>query len=304
MKDKKISIIIPHYNSFEQLKKLIDSIGVHEELQIIVVDDNSTENTEELPKFAEQKEIDFYRNDSETHSAGRCRNIGLQHATGEWLLFADSDDYFLEDFWDKLVKYFESEYDIIFYPPTSIDLRTGEKSNRHNTLEKLALEYRKNPSKETEVHLRYLWPSPYSKMIRHEIVKKNDITFDETRVANDTMFSAKAAFAAGSIMTEPGVIYCITKNTGTLEMSRARTDMRTRLKVNVAKYQFLNRNLDQESMKILDFRISYYMCIIKRRKGTCRDYVWAWLYCFFHGVRPFLSRKWSFEYVKTKFFRK
>lgn len=303
MKDKKISIIIPHYNSFEQLKKLISSIGIREEMQIIVVDDNSTENADKIPKFAKQAGVEFYRNDSDTHSAGRCRNIGLEHATGEWLLFADADDYFLENYWEHISKYFDSEYDVIFFPPTSIDIRTGEKSNRHNTLEKLAVEYMKNPSKENEVYLRYLWASPISKLIRRDIVEAGNILFDETRVANDVMFSAKVAYAAKRIISDPGIIYCITKNSGTLEMSQARDDVRMRLRVNVNKYRFLTRNLDKESMKILDFRISYYMCIIRRKKGTRRDYIWAWLYCLSHGVRLF-SRRVTIKNVFSKIMKK
>ena len=304
--EKQISIIIPHYNSAEALGRLIDSIPEREEIEILVVDDNSTQDTQRLKEVTDTRpgQITLLYNELGKNSAGTCRNIGLSQARGKWLLFADADDYFVSDLWNAVSKYLDSEYDIVFFPPTSLDLRTGEVSDRHLTLARLALDYADRPDKRNEVNLRYLWAGPYSKLIRTSLVKQNRITFDETRVANDVMFSVKAACAAGKITVDKQVIYCITKNTGTLVMSKARKDIRTRVKVNVKKYCYLRRHAGREAFRILDFRISYYMCIIRRNAGTTRDYIWTWLYCAVHGVRPFLSRKWTVSYLMRRLAKK
>lgn len=100
----KISIIIPHYNSTLSLKYLLSTIPDKPEIQVIVVDDRSTldnERYDKLIKTVRRENILFLRNTSENKGAGVCRNIGLNYAKGEWILFSDSDDYFIEVEWQQ-----------------------------------------------------------------------------------------------------------------------------------------------------------------------------------------------------------
>src|SRR5699024_3371812 len=113
-----LSIIIPHYNSTSSLKKLINTIPDVNEIQVIIIDDHSdAEHKNELIKFEKhfnRSNVEFYNNDPNKKGAGACRNIGLLHARGKWLLFADADDYFLEGFFDTVKKYFNSKCDVVF----------------------------------------------------------------------------------------------------------------------------------------------------------------------------------------------
>lgn len=297
-----LSIIIPHYNSADSLRKLIDSIPEIEEIEIIVVDDNSTKDLDVLKQVRDYRpnQVHFYANETGKNSAGRCRNIGLQKASGQWLMFADADDYFVGDFWNVVRPYTKEEYDLVYFLPTSLDIRTGKVSNRHVSLENLLRAYANDSRIENEVKLRYLWAAPYCKLVRKSIVDEKGIVFDETMVANDVMFSARIGCAANRVYADPTVIYCITKNDGTLEMTKTRKYSRNRLRVNVRKYRFLKKNAGKEAFRILDFRISYYMCIMKRNHCKWIDYVWAWCYCLMHGVRPFLSRKWTIPYAMRR----
>ena len=90
---KEISIIIPHYNSTEMVRKLIDSIPVDNRIQTIIVDDNSSEDLFELEQYLSQlpndKKVELYKNNTGVKGAGSARNVGLDHAEGKWLLFAD-----------------------------------------------------------------------------------------------------------------------------------------------------------------------------------------------------------------------
>lgn len=162
-----LSIIIPHFNSPGTLKILLDSIPKIAEIQIIVVDDKSTQGIEQYNVLTREKEyinVMFLENTTDKKGAGTCRNIGLERATGNWVLFADADDYFLSGFYEIVKRYFETDYDVIFFKPTSVDLKTGELSFRHLGYASLIDAYDKNDYF-TELRLRYKWYPPWSKMI-------------------------------------------------------------------------------------------------------------------------------------------
>ena len=92
-KTKKIySFIIPHHNCPNLLYRLLDTIPQREDIEIIVVDDNS--DADKVPLINRNDVQLFLIPASESKGAGHARNIGLDHAKGKWLLFADSDDYY------------------------------------------------------------------------------------------------------------------------------------------------------------------------------------------------------------------
>lgn len=304
MQSKKLTIIIPHYNSFDLLQKLIDTIPVNEEIQVILVDDNSTENVEEIKQYAENHKIEFYKNDSKEHSAGRCRNIGLRHAIGEWILFADADDFFTEGFYEIISPYFEKEYDMVYFAPTSIKLSDGTKAGRHISAYNLIHSFCASPTKENEVQLRYQWGMPISRIIRGSMVRDNEIWFDETRVANDVMFSMQCAVYAKRIMASEEVIYWITQQSGTLNMLVNREDVRTRLKVAISKYQYLKRHVDKDTWRLLDLRGDRYIKIITKYRKDIRDILWAWCYMLSKGVRPCFSRNVTIKNIVPKIVEK
>lgn len=95
----KISVIIPYHNVEQYIDRTLSSlssqtIGV-ENLEIICVDDASTDNIWEHLLAWEQKypENILLVQCEENGRQGRARNIGLSHATDEWIAFIDSDDW-------------------------------------------------------------------------------------------------------------------------------------------------------------------------------------------------------------------
>ena len=93
------SIIIPHYDIPDLLVRCLKSIPVREDVQVIVVDDYSPGNEEYAARYPELTRpfVEFYTTASHG-GAGCARNVGLQHARGRWLAFADADD-----FWSRIL---------------------------------------------------------------------------------------------------------------------------------------------------------------------------------------------------------
>ena len=107
------SIIIPHKNSPELLDRCLASIPKRNDIEIIVVDDYSDENRR--PQINREDVDVIYITKEESKGAGHARNVGIEAAAGIWLVFADCDDYYINNAFDKLDAFRETEYDIIFY---------------------------------------------------------------------------------------------------------------------------------------------------------------------------------------------
>lgn len=251
--EKQLSIIIPHYNCPQYLRTLLLSIPNHSEIQVIVVDDKSTEHREEYERLKEEsagKNIEFYDNDG-VKSAGSCRNIGLRHAIGKWILFADADDYFTEGFYDVVSRYLASDYDIVFFSPTSVVMGSDELSDRHLPVAKKVSAYCKNPDRINELELRYRVKSPWSKLIRREMVLDNGIWFEEIVASNDVMFSVKCGDAAKEIAADTQVIYCITQREGSLTTQLLEEVLDARMGTSLRHFVFLKERLSKEELDAL-----------------------------------------------------
>ena len=102
----KVSVIIPTYNRSSVLSRAIDSVlrQSFRDFELIVVDDGSTDNTKNLiEQYSDQ--ITYIYQDNKGVSA--ARNLGLKHATGEWVAFLDSDDEWKKKKLEKQIAFIE-----------------------------------------------------------------------------------------------------------------------------------------------------------------------------------------------------
>ncbi|HTA61907.1 MAG TPA: glycosyltransferase [Bacteroidia bacterium] len=106
------SIIIPTYNRASFIATTIQSVlnQTHPHFEIIVVDDGSTDNTEEVVKKIKDKRINYYQKKNEERAA--ARNYGISKAKGDYITFLDSDDILLPNHLDEAKKIFEKETNV------------------------------------------------------------------------------------------------------------------------------------------------------------------------------------------------
>ena len=121
------SIIIPHRNIPKLLQRCLDYIPYRDDVQIIVVDDNSDPQVVDFDNFPGMNipnvEVYFTK---EGKGAGYARNVGIEHVKGKWVFFADADDYFSKAFLSTIDTLKESKHDLIYFGSRCVDAITKE----------------------------------------------------------------------------------------------------------------------------------------------------------------------------------
>lgn len=128
-----VSFIIPSYNRNAYLTQLLESIisQDYKNIEIIVVDDNSSDGTEStMKKYALQYPfIQYHRNDKNM-GCGFNRGFGFNQSKGDYIVFADDDDYYTDDsFLTKCLNIFDQYDDLSFVSGLTYILieKTGQK---------------------------------------------------------------------------------------------------------------------------------------------------------------------------------
>lgn len=227
------TFIIPHKNIPNLLKRCLLSIPRRDDIQIIVIDDNS-DIIDDFPDIHDN-DIEFIWC-KESKGAGYARNLGLEKAKGKWVLFADADDYFLPNLLDKLDVHLNDDVDIIYFSVTSMYNETGEIATRHIDTKRKIEKAIKTGDQNI---LRYQKHEVWGKMISLNMIKNNHITFDEVSACNDTMFSVKAGHFAKKINIDNIPIYCIIARVGSVQFTRTLKSCTDRFNVRCRVNKFL-----------------------------------------------------------------
>ena len=124
-----ISVVIPSYNRREFLKRSIDSAinQTKKPLEIIVVDDGSTDGTETMIK-SDYDFVKFIKQKNKGVSA--ARNIGIKVSIGEWICFLDSDDEWKKDKLEKQINAMKSNPGYKFFHSNEIWIKNGLRINQ------------------------------------------------------------------------------------------------------------------------------------------------------------------------------
>lgn len=188
-----ISIIVPIYNAEKYLNKCLDSLinQSKEELEFILVNDGSTDSTEEIIKSYKDKRIKYFKNKNQ--GIGKTRNFGIEKATSKYIMFLDSDDYLEENACEELFNKVSSEkLDLAICDYYKL-YEDGRKED-----EKLP-SFENTTLKETPNLLLDINLAPWNKIYSRELITKNNIRFVENLKYEDAPFVAECLDKAKKI---------------------------------------------------------------------------------------------------------
>lgn len=100
-----VSFIVPSYNFAAHITECVDSILAQtiSEIEVIVVNDGSTDNTKEILEIIAQKDARVRPINKENEGVSKARNTGLHAANGEYVAFVDADDYLAPDYAEYMI---------------------------------------------------------------------------------------------------------------------------------------------------------------------------------------------------------
>lgn len=231
------SIIIPHKNIPALLRRCVSSIPRREDTQIIIVDDNSDSDKVDFKHFPFTNEpnvkIIF---DKAGLRQGHARNVGLQHAEGKWILFADADDFFFYSINKAMDGCLQSEADIIYYKSTNLNSDTYQYGASRSMITNNSIDAFLNKDKDGEHLLRFRHPAPWCKFIRSYVISENNIKFPEIVKAEDFEFSYKCGYYAKSVEAHNVSIYCLTSREGNVTAHKETADVKNAVVKNEADF--------------------------------------------------------------------
>lgn len=233
------SIIIPHKNIPELLIRCIESIPSKSDIEIIVVDDNSdpnilkSSNIELLYKKYSNLRIIYT---TENKGAGYARNIGLKQASGKWIIFADADDFFHDNFYSIIEKYENEEHDVVFFRTYSLTSDTLSKVNSREDVFELYLK------KQDLNLLKYVSHSVWGKMFSKKFINEHDIKCDETPASNDVLFSGLVGIYANNLQIDKSELYCCTIRKGSICTNINQKNVEARIQVAINYNDILKDN--------------------------------------------------------------
>lgn len=184
----KVSVIIPVYNVEEYLRECLDSVinQTLKEIEIICVDDGSTDNSLKILKEYAQKDNRITVMKQKNLYAGIARNAGLSQAKGEYLSFLDSDDFFELNMLEEMSKKGnEDNSDVVFCGYIVFD----NNIKKDNFMVIYPNEYiSKSPLSPEKIKNKLFIitnPNPWTKLFKRKLFIDNDLHFESLLRCND-----------------------------------------------------------------------------------------------------------------------
>lgn len=205
---KKVSVVIPVYNSEKFLNQCLDSVcgQTLKEIEIICVDDGSTDRSTEILKEYAEKDDRVQILTQKNSGSAMARNNGLAKSSGKYVIFWDSDDYFEKDALEKLYDRCEQEdADICICGANKVDYETGDVWLCTNTYlnEKRVPAPTFSPMENQKFLFCFTCEAVWNKFFRRSFLKENNLKFPKFSYNEDTYLCLLTLLYAGRITILP-----------------------------------------------------------------------------------------------------
>lgn len=201
-----ISIIVPVYNAEKTLNRCVDSIlsQTFQDWELLLIDDGSTDRSGEFcDKYAskDQRIKVFHKTNSGVSSA---RNIGLDYAKGEWVVFVDADDFVKEPYLTHLLEHSQKQVDLVI---SYAEIHDGNDIRKESYPSKLVDDTNfESMFIENDIHWH---TSPWSKLYKRSIIEKHHLRFCEgMHIGEDAVFLYSYMLYSNKIYISPDTDYC------------------------------------------------------------------------------------------------
>ncbi|WP_138342669.1 glycosyltransferase family 2 protein [Intestinibacter bartlettii] len=177
-----LSVIIPVYNGEKYIEDCLNSIinQTYKDLQIIVVNDGSTDNTKFILSGISKSDSRIQVINKENTGVCSARNVGLEYATKNYVTFVDSDDTLDLDMYELLMQYsIDEDYDIVHCGYKRINDENVKLVSGTNNI----IKQTKNEALECIVGGKIFVPSLWNKVYKRKLF--DDIKFDENLKINE-----------------------------------------------------------------------------------------------------------------------
>lgn len=215
MNRKKISIIVPVYNTKKYVGRCIDSIisQIYSDWELILVDDGSTDGSLDILKSYEKKEPRITVIRQKNRGPGIARNRGISQAVGEYIVFVDSDDVIQQDYLTRLSK---ETADVVFIDIDQVD-------EEFNILQEEHMSKYQSLSKDEflrgQMTGKILWGG-VRKAVKSDFLRKNKIGFTDHKVGEEAIYSFLLMYYAESFSFIEGSVYKYINRSGSQSDTR------------------------------------------------------------------------------------
>ena len=242
------SFIIPHKGIPDLLSRCVGSIPDREDVEVIVVDDGSSFAVRESTEFKDiaSKGVHIVLTDDNL-GAGHARNLGLEAATGKWVLFADADDYFEPDVLDALDQFEDQPRDVVFFKTQCLESDNPQKYGSRQRMCKRwngFIDDTLDGDVESSIKLSVDCVVPWGKMVRRQFLLDNGIKFETVPYSNDVVWTALllANIDTERLCCSDNLIYSLTERPGSLSKNETAEAFLCRAGVFMRRYNILKES--------------------------------------------------------------
>ena len=185
------SIVIPVYNCQEYIKTAVESAASKaKNIEVILIDDGSTDQSANVCDTIASSYDNVYAYHTQNLGAGNARNVGIKNATGDFIIFLDSDDFLSEGFFNNISELKEQgDCDVIFFNTIKLFHNGYKKAMNEGFDEDTIIKRTKQEFLEDVTKFNKFPASCGGKIIKREFLIRNNIFFPTDKLGEDVDFT-------------------------------------------------------------------------------------------------------------------